>query len=56
MQISTFVPEFTVPLKHTDNFYIDFWIMQALHVFKITLSLLKPEADALIHETYLLVT
>lgn len=56
MQVSTLVPEFTVLLKHTLNFYIDFWNMQALHVFKITQILRKPETDrpiVPIHETYL---
>jgi len=47
MQISTSIPEFTVPLKHTDNFYVDFWIMHTLHIFtrKTTQSLRKPETD-----------
>jgi len=45
MQISTFIPKFTVPSKHTDNFYVDLWIMHALHVLKMTQSLRKPEID-----------
>jgi len=45
MQISTLIPEFTVPLKHTDNFYVDLCIMHALYVLKITQSLQKPKTD-----------
>jgi hypothetical protein len=45
MQISTFIPKFTVPLKDTENFYVGFWIMHTLHVFKVNQSLRKPETD-----------